>query len=124
MSDLSTLSCTELQARVESLQNGLSDYSSQLSRIQAEMTGTGWYSSSTDKAEVLEQLAEILGITPSQTVSITATITISVSHEVPLSELEDFDAEQLLIDQISIDAYGGDTNVDDWSVDMADWEEQ
>ena len=119
-----TLSFVELQAKIESLENGLATYSSQLSRIQGEMTGSGWYSSSTDKAEVLEQLAEILDITPTQTVSITATISISVSHEVPLAELEDFDAEQLLIDQISIDAYGGDTNVDDWSVDMADWEEQ
>ena len=120
----STLSCTELQARVESLEHALSNYSGQLTRIQDEMTGTGWYSSTTDKAEVLSDLCEILGITPTQTVSITATISISVSHEVPFEELEEFDAEQLLIDQISIDAYGGDTNVDDWSVDMADWEEQ
>jgi hypothetical protein len=88
------------------------------------MTGSGWYSSSTDKAEVLEQLAEILDITPTQTVSITATISISVTHEVPLAELEDFDADMLLCDQLSIDAYGGDTSVDDWSVDLADWEEQ
>jgi hypothetical protein len=124
MSDLSTLSCTELQARIESLQNGLSDYSSQLSRIQDNMTGSSWYSSNTDKAEVLSDLCEILGINPTQTVSITATITVSVSHEVPLDELEDFDADQLLCDQLSIDAYGGDTSVDDWSVDSADWEEQ
>jgi len=124
MSDLSTLSCAELTSRIESLENGLASYSSQLSRIQGEMTGSGWYSSSTDKAEVLEQLAEILDITPTQTVSITATISISVTHEVPLAELEDFDADMLLCDQLSIDAYGGDTSVDDWSVDSADWEEQ
>lgn len=124
MSDLNTLTWTELQARIESLEHALSNYSSQLTRIQGEMTGSGWYSSDTDKAEVLNDLAEILGITPSQTVSITATLTISVSHEVPLGELEDFDAEQLLIDQITVEAYGGDTNVDDWSVDIADWEEQ
>ena len=124
MSDLNTLTCTELQARIESLEHALSNYSSQLTRIQGEMTGSSWYGSDTDKAEVLNDLAEILGITPSQTVSITATITVCVSHEVPLAELEDFDAEQLLMDQISIDAYGGDTNVDDWSVETADWEEQ
>lgn len=124
MSDLNTLTCTELQARIESLEHALSNYSSQLTRIQGEMTGSSWYSSDTDKAEVLAELSEILGITPSQTVSITATITVCVSHEVPFAELEDFDAEQLLMDQISIDAYGGDTNVDDWSVETADWEEQ
>ena len=124
MSDLNTLSCTELIARIESLQHGLSNYSGQLMRIQEEMTGSSWYSSDTDKAEVLKDLAEILGITPSQTVSITATISVSITHEVPLDELEDFDAEQLLCDQITVEAYGGDTNVDDWSVDIADWEEQ
>jgi hypothetical protein len=124
MSDLSTLSCTELTARIESLEHALSNYSSQLTKIQGEMTGTGWYHEGTDKAEVLDGLAEILGITPTQTISITATISISVSHEVPLNELADFDADQLLCDQLSIDAYGGDTSVDDWSVDIADWEEQ
>ena len=124
MSDLNTLSCTELQARIESLEHALSNYSNQLTRIQGEMTGSSWYSSDTDKAEVLRDLAEILGITPSQTVSITATLSVSISHEVPLDELEDFDAEQLLIDQITVEAYGGDTNVDDWSVEIADWEEQ
>jgi hypothetical protein len=88
------------------------------------MASDSWYSSNTEKSEVLSDLCEILGITPTQTVSITATISISVSHEVPLDELEDFDADQLLCDQLSIDVYGGDTSVDDWHVDMADWEEQ
>ena len=124
MSDLNTLSCTELQARIESLEHALSNYSNQLTKLQGEMTGSSWYSADTDKAEVLKDLAEILGITPSQTVSITATITVSITHEVPLDELEDFDAEQLLCDQITVEAYGGDTNVDDWSVEIADWEEQ
>ena len=51
-----TLSFVELQARIESLENGLASYSSQLSRIQDNMTGSGWYSSSTDKAEILDQI--------------------------------------------------------------------
>lgn len=124
MSDLSALTCTELQARIESLEHALSNYSSQLTQIQGNMSMADWYGDSYSKMEVLRDLAEILGITPSQTVSITATLTVCVSHEVPLTELDDFDAESLLIDQLSVDAYGGDTNVDDWSVETADWEEQ
>lgn len=124
MSDLTTLSCTELIARIESLESALANYSGQLTQIQGNMSTMDWYGDSYNKREVLRDLAEILGITPTQTVSITATISVSVSHEVPLDELEDFDADQLLCDQLSIDAYGGDTSVDDWSVDMADWEEQ
>lgn len=122
MSDLTSLSCTELQARIESLEHALSNYSGQLTRIQSHMTADAWYSSGTEKSEVLSDLAEILGITPTQTVYITATLSVSVSHEVPLDELDDFDADSLLCDQLSIDAYGGDTNVDDWSVETADWE--
>ena len=124
MSDLTTLSCTELIARIESLESALANYSGQLTQIQGNMSTMDWYGDSYNKREVLRDLAEILGITPTQTVSITATISVSVSHEVPLDELDDFDADALLSDQLSIDAYGGDTSVDDWSVDMADWEEQ
>lgn len=124
MSDLTSLSCTELIARIESLEHALSNYSNQLTSIQGNMSTADWYGDHYGKREVLSDLAEILGITPSQTVSITATITVSVSHEVPLDELDSFDADQLLCDQLSIDAYGGDTSVDDWSVDSADWEEQ
>lgn len=124
MSDLTTLSCTELIARIESLENGLANYSGQLTSIQGNMSTMDWYGDHYSKGEVLKDLAEILGITPSQTVSITATITVSMSHEVPLDELEDFDADALISDQLSIDCYGGDTSVDDWSVENADWEEQ
>lgn len=124
MSDLTTLSCSELIARIESLEHALSNYSSQLTQIQGNMSMADWYGDSFSKREVLEALSEILGITPSQTVSITATITISMSHEVPLDELDDFDAEQLVQDQLSIDSYGGDTSLDDWTVESADWEEQ
>ena len=124
MSDLSTLTCAELTARIESLEHALANYSGQLTSIQGNMSTMDWYGDHYGKGEVLKDLSEILGITPSQTISITATISISVSHEVPLDELDSFDADQLLCDQLSIDCYGGDTSVDDWSVDSADWEEQ
>jgi len=124
MSELTTLSCTELIARIESLENGLANYSRQLSRIQEGLTADSWYQDVVEKSTVLDELCEILGIQPTKTVSITATLTVCMSHEVPLNELEDFDADQLVSDQLSIDVYGGDTTLDDWSVESADWEEQ
>jgi hypothetical protein len=124
MSDLTTLSCTELIARIESLENGLANYSGQLTKIIDGLNSDAWYRSEVEKASVLSDLCEILGIQPTQTVSITATLTVCISHEVPLDELEDFDADQLVSDQLSIDVYGGDTTLDDWSVESADWEEQ
>lgn len=124
MSDLTTLSCTELIARIESLENGLANYSRQLSHITEGLSADSWYRSEVEKSTVLSELCEILGVQPTQTVSITATLTVCMSHEVPLDELEDFDADQLVSDQLSIDVYGGDTTLDDWSVESADWEEQ
>jgi hypothetical protein len=124
MSELTTLSCTELIARIESLENGLANYSGQLSRITEGLTADSWYRSEVEKSTVLSELCEILDVQPTQTVSITATLTVCMSHEVPLDELEDFDADQLVSDQLSIDVYGGDTTLDDWSVESADWEEQ
>ena len=124
MSDLTTLSCTELIARIESLENGITNYSRQLSRITEGLSADSWYRSEVEKSTVLSELCEILGVQPTQTVSITATLTVCMSHEVPLDELEDFDADQLVSDQLSIDVYGGDTTLDDWSVESADWEEQ
>ena len=122
--DLSTLSCTELQARITSLEHALTNYSSQLNRIQGNMSTADWYGDHYGKGEVLKDLTEILGITPTQTVSITAQITVSLTHELPLEEIDDFDADQLLTDWLSVEINSGDTNVDDWSVDSADWEEQ
>jgi hypothetical protein len=124
MSDLSTLSCTELQARIESLEHALSNYSSQLTSIQGNMSTADWYGDHYGKGEVLKELAEILGITPTQTISITAQITVSLTHEVPLEDIDSFDADQLVSDWLSVDINSGDTSVDDWSVDSADWEEQ
>jgi hypothetical protein len=98
MSELTTLSCTELIARIESLENGLANDSRQLSHITEGLTADSWYRSEVEKSTVLSELCEILGVQPTQTVSITATLTVCMSHEVPLDELEDFDADQLVSD--------------------------
>jgi len=71
--------------------------------ITSEMTSESWYHSNTDKDEVLSKLEEILGVNPTATISITATI-----------------------DSITIDAsaWGSEVNVDDWNLQSSDWEEQ
>ena len=124
MSDATTLSCTELQARIESLENGMRVYGDQLRRIEDNLKSDGWFHDSIQKDQVLTELCEILDVNPTTTVSITATLTVSLSHEVPLNELDDFDAEMHLSDWLSVDISTGDSCVDDWSVDSADWEVQ
>lgn len=94
--------------------------------ITSEMTSESWYNSNTDKDEVLSKLEEILGVNPTATVSITATIEVFITAEVPLKELDSFDSDSLIHDSITVDAsaWGSEVNVDDWNLQSSDWEEQ
>lgn len=110
--------------KVKRLQRQLDEAERKLAVIQGCLTPDNWYSDSTDKDEVLEALCEILNYEPKQKISITATVEIYMTAEVPLNEMKDFDAETFATDALSIDAYSGDVEVDDYSIQSADWEEQ
>lgn len=93
--------------------------------IKSEMNQNDWYSDSTSKTEVLDKLEEILSYQPTGTISITATIEVFLTAEVPLKDLADFDADAAVRDAISVDSSGwSDYTVDDWQIESADWEEQ
>ena len=124
MSDVSTLSCTELQSQLDSVSRNFSAVNAEVVQIKQKLTADEWFHEGTDKAEVLDDICRILGVNPTATVSITATISISVTAEVPLNELDDFDADGHLSDWLSVDMSNGDSSVDDWSVDIADYEAQ
>lgn len=96
----------------------------QIDAIRECMTAEDWYSESTDKAEVLTKLEEILKHYPTTSVSITATIEVYMTVEVPLKELEDFDADTAVTDNLSVDTTWGDATVDSWEINSADWEQQ
>jgi hypothetical protein len=124
MSDVSTLSCTELQSQLDSVSRNFSEVNAEVVQIKQKLTADEWFHAGTDKAEVLDDICRILGVNPTVSVSITATISISVTAEVPISELDDFDADGHLSDWLSVDMSNGDSSVDDWSVDIADYEAQ
>lgn len=96
------------------------DLQSKVNRIIDNLTANNWYDSNTDKAEVLEELCEILNHEPKQTVRITGTINIEVDYEIPISEVEDFDAHYFLQDNLSIDSWHGDVTVESWTVEDTD----
>ena len=91
-------------------------------QIKSHMTLEEWYSDYKDKDEVLEALADILGIEPTASINLTVTVEISMSAELPIKEMTDFDAESFVTDELQISAYGS-VDVDDWSIQSADWEE-
>ncbi len=98
----------------------LNNLQSQVNRIIDNLSANGWYNPNTDKEEVLSELCDILGHEPKQTVRITATVNVEVDYEIPLDEVEDFDAKYFLQDNLSIDSWHGDVSVDSFDVEDAD----
>ena len=124
-----THKATDLEWKLEqakSTSRQLAEANGKIDSIKAEMNQHDWYSDNTSKQEVLDKLEDILSYQPTGTISITATIEVYITAEVPLKDLGDnFDAESAVRDAISVDSSGwSDYTVDDWQIENADWEEQ
>lgn len=111
----------ENQYRVNQLSSRLQAQEKQIGAILNNLTADAWYDSGTSKEEVLSELCDILGHEPKQTIRITATVQVEVDYECPLNELEDFDAKYFLQDVLTIDSFNGDTMIDSFDVEDADW---
>lgn len=121
-----TLKVNELEwklERIKTLEKQLTNSNNQISQIIDNLSADGWFNPNYEKQEVLNDLCEILGHEPKQSVRITATINVEVDYDIPLDEVEDFDAHYFLQDTLSIDAYNGDVIVDSWTVEdhSVDW---
>ena len=78
------------------------------------------YNPNYDKSEVLQQITELFGWELKKTVSVSGTISFEVEMEVPIDEVEDFDAHYILGDELSLDSNNGDIDITTWSLDYAD----
>ena len=78
------------------------------------------YNPNYDKSEVLQQIKDYFGWELKKTVSVIGTISFEVEMEVPIDEVEDFDAHYILGDELSLDSSNGDIEVSTWSIDSAD----
>jgi hypothetical protein len=118
-----TLKVNELEYKLDSLtrlEKQLTISNDQLSQIINNLNADGWYNPNYEKAEVLNDLCEILGHEPKQTVRITGTISFEIDYDIPLEEVEDFDAHYFLQDTLTLDAYNGDVVVESWTVEDSD----
>jgi len=61
-----------------------------------------------------------LDISLTQTVTISATIQVDVEVELPLDEVNDFDAHYFLQDELCIDSNNGNVSIESWTVDNTD----
>ena len=78
------------------------------------------YNPNYTKEEALQQIAQLFGFELSKSVTVTGTINFEVIIQVPLDEVEDFDAHYKLGDELSLTSYGSDVEVNDWSIDSTD----
>jgi hypothetical protein len=91
-----------------------------IGQITDNLSADGWYNPNTDKEDILRDLCEILGHEPKQTVRITATVNVEVDYEIPLEDVEDFDAHYFLQDNLTIDSWHGDVTIESWTVEDSD----
>ena len=79
-----------------------------------------WANPNYDKDEVIAGICEYFGINPTKEVTVTGTISYEVTVNIPLNEVEDFDADYLLGDELSLDSNSSHISVDNWTLDSAD----
>ena len=118
-----TLKMNELEYELDSYRrqtDRLNEAQSKINQIIDNLSADGWYNPNTEKSEVLNDLCEILGHEPKQSVTITATVNVEVTYDIPLEDVEDFDARYFLQDNLSIDSYNGDVCIESFDVEDAD----
>ena len=98
----------------------LNNLQSTVNKIIDHLDADGWYNPNYEKAEVLNDLCELLGHEPKQSVRITGTLSFEIDYDIPLEELEDFDAHYFLQDTLTLDSYNGDVVVESWNVEDSD----
>ena len=77
-----------------------------------------WYDPNYSKEEVLQQLADHFKINPVKQIEVQGTVSFSGTINVPLSEIEDFDLNNVTIDvDLNSYEYDADLNVDEVSLE-------
>jgi len=95
--------------------NGLRLKVNELEELLVEL-----YNPNYTKEEALQQIAELFGFELSKTVTVTGTINFEVTVQVPLDEVDNFDAHYKLGDELSLTSYGSDVEVNDWTIEDTD----
>ena len=90
---------------------------SKVNHIVDMLQADGWYDSSVTKEDVLNDLCETLGHNPVKTIEFNATINVTGSVDVAMSEIEDFDLDSFLADVISVDSYNGDVVIENFTIE-------
>ena len=93
---------------------------SKIDEITGYLDEDGWYNPNTELSDVLRELCRILDHNPTKTIEFSGTITFSGNIDVPLDESEDFDLFYHLQDNLTLDAYDGNIEINSYEVENVD----
>lgn len=92
----------------------------QIGKILNRLTEDFWFGEDYEKNEVLQELCEILEHRPVKTVEFRGTMSFEGTIQVPLESAEDFDLYYHLQDNLQLDTYDVDIDIDTYQVDEAE----
>ena len=96
---------TDLEWVLENARQRTSEYYSLRNKVDGlEEQIVEWVNPNYDKDDVIRLLCEYFAINPTKQVTVTGTISFEVTIDVPLDEVDDFDAHYLLGDELSLDS--------------------
>lgn len=98
------------------LQDKVNGLQSKINRIIDNMTEDYWYNPNTEASTILEDLCEILDFNPVKDINFSATVTVTGSLSIPLTDADGFDLGEFLSDVISVDSYNGDVVIDNFEI--------
>ena len=99
--------------RIKRLEQQLSISNGQISKIIDNLSEDSWFNPNTEKEEILNDLCDILDYQPKKEVQFEGTIYISGRVDVPLSEYEDFDLDEIM-SELTVEIYNGDVVIDEF----------
>ena len=115
---------TDLEWALESARQAQASYYSMRNKIDGLNDQIiEWSNPNYDKDDVIRELCEYFDLNPSKQVTVTGTISFEVTVDVPFNEVEDFDANYYLGDELSLDSNSHNLDVNTWSIEdtYVDW---
>jgi hypothetical protein len=112
---------TDLEWVLENARQRTSEYYSLRNKVDGlEEQIVEWVNPNYDKDDVIRLLCEYFAINPSKQVTVTGTISFEVTIDVPLDEVDNFDAHYLLGDELSLDSNSSAVDVNSWLIEDTD----
>jgi hypothetical protein len=112
---------TDLEWVLENARQRTSEYYSLRNKVDGlEEQIVEWVNPNYDKDDVIRLLCEYFAINPSKQVTVTGTISFEVTIDVPLDEVDNFDAHYLLGDELSLDSNSSAVDINSWLIEDTD----